>query len=116
MENRRKFLRFETEDILEVRPLPEVAKKFRSLTKDFTPIGICFYSDFKWERGQVLFIEYFIPEELEPVKIKANVVWSEFISDRKGFMVGVGILDMEDKNSDKFVHYYFKKVKEKFFE
>ena len=114
--NRRKFVRFEVEDILEVKPLGEIAKKLRSVSRDLSLIGICFFSDFKWEPGQVLMVEYFLPESLEPVKIKANVVWSEFINDAKGFLVGVEILDVEEKSADKFVNYYFKKVKEKFFE
>ncbi|MBN2120037.1 MAG: PilZ domain-containing protein [Candidatus Omnitrophica bacterium] len=116
MPNRRKFVRFEVEDILEVRPLSEVARKFKSVSKDFSVIGICFFSDFKWEKGQVLLIEYFLPEDLEAVKLKAGVVWSEFIDDKKGFLVGVEILDLEDKHADKFTNYYFRKVRERFFE
>ncbi|RKY43118.1 MAG: hypothetical protein DRP80_05975 [Candidatus Omnitrophota bacterium] len=115
-ENRRRFIRFETEDILEVRPLPEIAKKIKVISKDFSLIGICFFSEYQWEKGQVLLVEYFLPEELEPVKIKANVVWAEFVDEKKGFLVGVEILDIEEKNAEKFLHHYFKKVKEKFFE
>jgi len=115
-ENNRKFVRFEVEDILELKPLPEVAKKFRATVRNLSLIGICFFSDFKWEKGQVLLMEYFLPEDLEPVKIKSSVVWSEFVSDDKGFLVGVEILDIEQKNADKFINYYFKKVRERFFE
>ena len=115
-DNKRRFVRFEVEDILELRPLPEVAKKFRATSKNLSLIGICFFSDFKWERGQVLLIEYFLPEDLEPVKVKTSVVWSEFINDEKGFLVGVEILDVEQKNADKFINYYFKKIRERFFE
>ena len=114
--NKRRFVRFNVEDILEIRAVTEVAKKFRSVSRDFSLIGMCFFSDFKWDPGQVLIIEYFMPEELEAVKIKANVVWSEFIDDRKGFLVGVEILDIDNKNADKFTQYYFRKVKERFFE
>ena len=116
MENRRRFVRFEVEDILEVKPLGEVAKKFRSLSRDISLIGICFFSDFRWDKGQVLLIEYFIPQALEQVKIKTSVVWSEFINDAKGFLVGVEILDIEQKNAGKFIDYYFRKVRERFFE
>jgi hypothetical protein len=116
MENKRKFLRFDVEDILEIHPLGEVAKKFRSLARDFSLIGVCFFSDFRWDRGQVLMMDYFIPDCMESVKIKTCVVWSEFVSDSKGFLVGVEILDIEDKASQKFMEYYFKKVREKFFE
>ncbi len=114
MDNKRRFVRFETEDILEIRPLPEVSRKFKAKLKDFSLIGMCFFSDFRWDRGQVLMIEYFLPEENESVKIKAGVVWSELIDDKKGFLVGIEILDIEDKNSAKFTNYYFRKVKETF--
>ncbi|MFC1514454.1 PilZ domain-containing protein [Candidatus Omnitrophota bacterium] len=114
-ENKRKFVRFNVEDILEIRALTEVAKKFRSVSRDFSLIGMCFFSDFKWDVGQVLIIEYFLPEDLEAVKIKTNVVWSEFIDDKKGFLVGVEILDIDAKNADKFTQYYFRKVRERFF-
>lgn len=116
MENRRRFVRFETEDILEIKPLPEIAKKVKAVSQNFSIIGICFFSEYNWEKGQVLLIEYFIPEELEPVKIKAMVVWTEFIDEKKGFLIGVEILDIEEKNAEKFVNHYFKKVREKFLE
>ena len=116
MENKRRFVRFETEDILEIKPLPEIAKKIKAVSQNFSIIGICFFSDYKWKKGQVLLIEYFIPEELEPVKMKASVVWAEFVDERKGFLVGVEILDIEEKNAERFVNHYFKKVREKFLE
>ncbi len=115
-ENRRKFVRFEVEDILEIRPVSEVAKKFKVRSKDLSLIGICFYSDFKWEKGQVLIVDYFLPDDYEPVKVKCNVVWSEFINDQQGFLVGVEILDIGRENSDKFINYYFEKVRKRFFE
>ena len=116
IDNRRKFVRFDVEDILEVRPVSEVAKKFKVKSKDLSLIGICFYSDFKWERGQVLVIDYFLPDDYEPVKVKCNVVWSEFVDDHQGFLVGVEILDIDRDSSEKFTNYYFKKVRERFFE
>lgn len=116
MGNKRRFVRFETEEILEIKPLSEVAKKHKAVSKDLSLIGICFFSEYKWETGQVLEIDYFLPNELEPVKIKAGVVWSELISDKQGFLVGVEILDIENQHESKFISYYFKKVKEKFYE
>lgn len=116
MENRRRFLRFESEDFLEIRPLNEPAKSYKEKAYNFSPLGICFFSSYCWQPGQVLFVEYFIPEEMEPVKFKVNVVWSEFISEKKGFLVGAEIISLEEENSPLFINYYFRKIKERFFE
>ncbi len=116
MLNKRRFVRFDSDEILEVKPLNDKIKSCKAITKDLSLLGICFFSDFKWEIGQVLEIHYFLSGSLKPVKIKAKVVWSELISDSQGFLVGVEIMNIEDKDAPKFVAHYFKKVKDKFFE
>ncbi len=115
MENRRRFLRFETEDFLEIRPLNEVARYTKGKSFNLSLMGICFFSEIEWEVGQVLLIDYFIPQELDSVKLKVVVVWSEFIDSNKGYITGAQIIDIEEDKENKFVNYYFQKLKEKFF-
>jgi hypothetical protein len=116
MLNQRRFVRFDSDEILEVRPLSEKVSKYKTVAKDLSLLGICFFSDFKWDSGQGLEIDYFLSGSVNPVKIKARVVWSELISDSQGFLVGVEIININDNDAPGFVAHYFKKVKDKFFE
>jgi hypothetical protein len=112
MENRRRFLRLEVNDFLEMSPVGEVAKTFKGQTKNFSPLGICFSSEIEWRRGQVILIDYFIPEEFDSVKLKVVAVWSEFIDPENGYFCGAEIIEIEQKKQEKFTAYYFKKIKE----
>ena len=115
MENKRRFLRFEVEDFLEIRPLNEVAKYVKGKSFNLSIMGICFFSDARWNTGQVLMIDYFIPEGLDSVKIKVVVVWSELIDNKRGYLTGTQIIDIEKEKESRFVNYYFQKIKDKFF-
>lgn len=115
MENRRRFLRFEVNDFLEIRPLNEVAKYSKGKAFNIGLMGICFFTQMVWEKGQVLVIDYFVPEELGSVKIKIMVVWSEFVDDQQGYLTGAQIIDIEEEKENQFVNYYFKKLKDKLF-
>ncbi|MBU0897073.1 MAG: PilZ domain-containing protein, partial [Candidatus Omnitrophica bacterium] len=79
MENKRRLIRIEVEDFLEIQPLNEVAKMFEGKAKDLSLVGVCFSSQAQWQKGQVLLIDYFLHNELDSVKLKVAVVWSEFI-------------------------------------
>ncbi len=115
MDNRRRFLRFDVRDFLEIRPLNEPAKVSGAHTVNLSLMGICFFSQVEWKVGQVLYIDYFIPDELDSVKIKAVVVWSEFIDHDRGYLNGVELIDVEPDKEDKFIRYYFQQLKKKFF-
>jgi len=115
MDNRRRFLRFEVKDFLEIRPLNEVAKYTKAQSFNFSIMGICFFSEVKWETGQVLLIDYFMPEGLDSVKLKVVVAWSELIDNERGYLTGTQIVNVEKEKENQFVNYYFQKLKEKFF-
>ncbi|OPX30606.1 MAG: hypothetical protein B1H08_01275 [Candidatus Omnitrophica bacterium 4484_171] len=115
MENRRRFLRFEVKDFLEIRPLNEVAKYTKGQSFNLSIMGVCFFSEAKWETGQVLLIDYFMPQGLESVKLKVVVAWSELIDNERGYLTGTQIIDVEKEKESQFVNYYFQKLKEKFF-
>ena len=111
MENRRQLIRLNVGDFLEVRAVEEVGKRSRAKTKDLTLMGICFTCEVEWQKGQVLVIDYFIPEELDSVEIKIVVVWSEFVDPENGYFCGGEIIDVEESKRDKFCAYYQKVVK-----
>ncbi|MCM8819734.1 MAG: PilZ domain-containing protein [Candidatus Omnitrophica bacterium] len=112
MQNRRKLIRVETGDFLEIRPLGEVGKKISTYSKNITPMGICFTSEIEWRKGTVLFIDYFLPEEFDSVKLKATVVWSEFINNKQGYFCGAQIIQIEKEKEEKFLKYYQQKLGE----
>lgn len=114
MQNRRKFLRLEVGDFLQIRPLNEQATKIKGKAFNLTLMGICFSSEIEWKKGQVLQIEYFMPEGADSVDLKIAVVWSEFISDEEGFLTGAEIIDIDSAKELKFVNYYFLKLKNRF--
>ncbi|UCG35196.1 MAG: PilZ domain-containing protein [Candidatus Omnitrophota bacterium] len=115
MNNRRRLIRVEVKDFLQIQPLNEVGKRIQGKARDFSLMGICFASEMEWQKGQVLFIDYFIPEELDSVKLKIVVVWSEFIDPAVGYFCGGEIIDVEEEKQATFAHYYFQKLRERFY-
>lgn len=116
MENKRKLIRLEVKDFLEIRPINELGKTVKAETKNFSLMGVCFSSMIEWKKGQVLHIDYFITDELDSVQMKVVVVWSEFIDYEQGYFCGGEIVDIEPEKQEKFANYYFQKLKDKFFD
>ncbi len=115
MQNRRKFLRLEVADFLQIRPLQDGSGPIKGKSFNLTLMGICFASEIEWKTGQVLFLEYFMPEGGDSVELKISVVWNEFISDEEGFLTGAEIIDIDPQKELQFVNYYFLKLKNRFF-
>ena len=113
MENKRRLIRLEISDFLEIRPLHEPAARVKATSRDITPMGICFVAEMKWQRGQVLLIDYFIAQEVDSVKLKMVVVWAEFISSQQGYFCGGQIISIEEGKEDKFTNYYLQKLEER---
>jgi len=114
MENRRRLIRLNVGDFLEIRPVNEVGRVQTGQTKDLTLMGICFSSAMEWARGQVLLIDYFMPDELDSVKLKVIVIWSELISPEKGYFCGGEIIEVEEQKQEKFAGYYYRRLQERF--
>ena len=110
--NRRKLIRLDANDFLEMRPLNEVGKRIKGESKNITPMGICFSSEMEWRKGEVLFINYFLPDDFDSVKLKVTVVWSEYIDAHAGYFCGAEIMDIEKDKQDKFSNYYSQKLKD----
>jgi len=113
MEKERRLIRLDVGDFLEIRSIEDTEKFYSGRTKDMTLMGICFSSEAEWRKGQVLLIDYFIPEELDSARLKMAVVWSEFIGPDKGYFCGGQIIDVEKEKQEKFANYYFKRLKER---
>ncbi len=115
MENKRRLIRLDVGDFLKIRPLDEVGACIKSESTNFSLMGICFSSESEWQKGQVLLIDYFIPEELDSVQLKIVVVWSELIDSKCGYFCGGEVIDVEEAKQEKFASYYFKRLKDRFF-
>ncbi|MFH1505146.1 MAG: PilZ domain-containing protein [Candidatus Omnitrophota bacterium] len=115
MDNKRRLVRLDVGDFLEVQSLNEIGRTYSGKSKDITLMGVCFSSKAEWPRGSVLLIDYFIPEDLDSVRLKMTVVWSELIDADAGYFCGGEIIDIQDNKQGKFANYYFKKLKERFF-
>ena len=110
MKNQRKLVRLDVKDFLEIRPLNKVDETHRGETRNITTMGICFSAQVECQRGQVLLIDYFIPGEMDSVKLKVMVVWSEFIGSDQGYFCGGEIVDVEEGKGDLFSSYYYEQL------
>jgi len=115
MKNQRRFIRFDTEDFINIRPLNNVNIVYGATSKNIGLVGVCFYAPQRWERGELLLIDYFIIPQSALARLKTRVVWSELIDAQKGYLIGVEVLKIEE-NEEAFLKYYFQKVKETFLE
>ena len=114
MENKRRLVRLDTGDFLEIRTLNEVGRTYQARSKNLTLMGVCFSCEMEWQKGQVLLIDYFIPDELDSVQLKMVVSWSEFIGPEDGYFCGGEIVEVEENKQEKFSNYYLKKLQERF--
>jgi len=109
--NERRFIRIENSDLLEVRPL-DGSPAATVTARDFSLLGICFYSPLCWDSGQRLALRYSVPGTADDVEMTIVIVWSELIDDERGFLIGARISDIRDGGLDAFLRYYYKKVKD----
>lgn len=114
MKDKRSLIRLDVRDFISIKPLNEVAKHVEGVTENITFMGICFTSPMEWKQGQALLIDYFVPGEVESVKLKVAIIWSEFINKAKGYFCGGEIYDIEGENQDSFTRYYFRQLKDKY--
>lgn len=114
MQEQRQLIRLEVADFLEIRLL-ENQPPIKGRGRNISSMGICFSCQSEWTRGQVLLIDYFIPEDMDSVKLKVLVIWSEFIDPESGFFCGGEIIDIEDGKIDQFVAYYLQRLEDRFY-
>jgi hypothetical protein len=112
MKELRKLIRLDVSDFLEISAVDAV-KIIPCACVNITSMGICFSSQEEFKKYQNLFINYFIPDELDTVQLAVRVLWSEFVTPKHGYFCGGEILSIEDNKQDKFVGYYLQKLQER---
>ena len=66
-----------------------LSQKYAGLSKDISAEGLCFISPQKLEKGDILRLEVYVPEQSKPVTMDGEVRWSGKISSRGlGFLKG----------------------------
>ena len=113
MGNKRQLIRLDVDDFLEIRVLDEQGNVHLARTKNISTMGICFSSQAQFKKGQVLLIDYFVPAELDSIRLKMLVIWNEFIDPSVGFFTGGEIIELEESKKEKFSNYYYKKLNER---
>jgi len=112
MKEQRKLIRLDVSDFLEIRAA-DSAKIARSTAVNITTMGICFSSQTEWQKGQILTIYYFIPDELDSVQLTVKVCWNEFVNPKQGYFCGGEIVSVEDDKQEKFVAYYAQRLEDR---
>lgn len=112
--NFRKFIRVESSDIIEIKPSDGISAYKKAVVKDFSMMGICFYSPVQWQYGQLLNLRYEVPGFSGKVELKIKIGWSELVDDSRGYLVGGEISYIEPKGVDCFLRYYYNQVKKLF--
>jgi len=113
MLHQRRFVRIDTKDILEIRPY-EGAMFVKTTIKDFSLMGVCFYSPFKYTFGQLLIARFAVNGKEDGITMRLKVSWSELIDEQRGYLVGTEITEVDETGIDNFLRYYYEKVKEFF--
>lgn len=110
MEERREFVRLDARVEVSFQMLPEGEAK-RSMTKNISGGGICFFSDEVLQPGTHMRGTVKLPEQQEPLNFTAEVVWSapyEVIGGKetwRGVEIGVRFINISREDQDALTRY-----------
>ena len=81
-------------------------KKHLALSKNVSAEGLCFSSVKKLEKGDVLYIEIYLPKQKRPILMEGEVRWSRPVAGTKNkFDTGVHVATVSGKSvSDSIFH------------
>ncbi|MBI5150221.1 MAG: PilZ domain-containing protein [Candidatus Omnitrophica bacterium] len=86
-------------------PRPEREAKIN----DVSGGGFCFTSDHKLEEDEELQLAVDL-DVLEQVVINVRVVWVEKVKGRKGYRVGVRLIESDGPEFERFMEFYRKQI------
>ena len=116
MEERRKFVRLDTRLEVSYTALPADKAK-RSLTKDVSGGGICFFAEKPLPPGARLQVAMTLPGRETPVNFTAEVVWSEAYevigkgARQRAVEVGVRFLEIAPQDRDAILQHVILNLK-----
>ena len=117
-QERRQYTRFDTEVKIYYRVNYDIKTKVRfrlidktknlimppsyfALSKNVSAQGVCFSSERKLNKGDLLHIEIYLPAQKEPVRMEGEVCWSHHLKgdeDKKKIYAGVKLITVEGKS------------------
>ena len=72
-------------------------KKYSALSKNVSVNGLCFNSDKKLNKGDILFLEVFLPKQKNPISMEGEVRWSQPSGKKGRFDTGLRIATVDGK-------------------
>ena len=91
-------VKFQVVDTSENKVLSE---KYSALSRNVSAEGLCFVSDRKLEKGNILHLEVYLPKAANPIPMKGEVRWSQPLPDGEKdapqFMTGVRLTRIDSK-------------------
>ena len=122
---RRKYKRFDTEAKIYFRVTYDIktivkfrvvdqdkkrlsSKKYFAISKNVSAEGLCFTSDKKLEKGNILQLEIYLPRQKKPIPMTGEVRWSQSTVDSKKktkFDTGVKLMAIGGEPVSKSIYY-----------
>lgn len=80
-------------------------KKYLALSKNVSAEGLCFCAEKKLEKGDILRIEVYLPDQKNPIPMEGEVRWSMPTADASGkFNTGVRIATVNNQSVVNSIH------------
>ena len=113
IEERRKYLRLDTVNIVKVKVDRKLIKKpseaASTFTKNISVEGMCLTSDKPFEIGKKLSLEIQLPGDSKPLRIRGQVQWVRSVKAKdqakKTFEVGIKLFTIDKSDSTRFMGY-----------
>lgn len=86
-----------------------LSKKYLAISKNVSAEGICFTSDIKLEKKNILYLEVFLPGEKKPIIMEGQARWSHATSPEEEkkhkFDTGVKLISVNGKSVLASIHF-----------
>lgn len=122
---RRKYERYETETKVYFRVVYEIetkvefrivtkkdngetlSEKYSALSRNVSAEGLCFICERQLKKGDMLYLDVYLPGRKKPISMKGCVRWSQPVAkEEKGrFDTGVRLICVGDKSVMASIHY-----------
>ena len=110
---RRKYVRIGSDVGIKVEAVEKTDQPLMGRARNISAEGICFSSDRELNPGDTLRLEFFVPQDSKPIRLKGEVVWSSKMEDTKNpnrFDTGVKLLDISKTDENRFLVYVCDKM------
>lgn len=112
MQERRHFVRLDTRVKIEYKIVESPLSKLNSFTKNISEGGICLFLDSFVQKGTLLDLKLFLPEEPELIQATGKIVWIDRYklgdaSAQEHYEAGIEFMDIADTDQKRIGKYVF---------